>query len=148
MLNRLKAYNERLCEDLCSCLNAPISLGNIKIVKSLMDQIRSVEKFSEKWCFTSDDAKDWAERMINEDGTTGPHWAMSETSVIEHSDIDDTCWWLTMNMMYSDYCKIATKFSIQAADFCASLSKAFLEDKDAERGEAKLARYYYGIVKK
>lgn len=148
MLSGLKAYNERLCEDLCSCLSAPISLGNIKIVKSLMDQICLVEKFSEKWCLTSDEAKVWAEGMINEDGTIGPHWTVAETSIIEHSEIDDTCWWLTMNMMYSDYCKVATKFNVTAEALCTSLSKAFLEDKDAECGETKLARYYYGIVKK
>lgn len=149
MLSDIKAYKERLCEDFRSCLTGPITLGNIKIVKTLMDQICSVDQFSEKIGLTLHDAKEWSEGMVNEDGTTGPHWTLEETTAIDHSEnIDDLCWWIAMNMMYSDYCKTATKFNIAPAEFCASLSKAFLEDKDAECGETKLARYYYGIVKK
>ena len=50
-----------------------------------------------------------------------------------------------MNMMYSDYCKTAEKMGVNNAAFYAGLSKAFLEDQDAQPD--KLARYYEYIAR-
>lgn len=31
---------------------------------------------------TRDDAEAWAAHMVNEDGTTGPHWPMEQTTAL------------------------------------------------------------------
>ena len=51
-----------------------------------------------------------------------------------------------VNMMYSDYRKVAEKFNIGSPDFYACMAKALLDDKDAKPN--KLARYYHGIAEK
>ena len=85
--------------------------------------------------------------MMNEDGTKGPHWSVVETSGFKRSSVvSESSWNATMNMMYSDYYKVAEKYGLNRPDFYADLAEAFLNDKDADRGEAKLAQYYYGIV--
>ena len=34
---------------------------------------------------TRDDAEAWAAHMVNEDGTTGPHWPMEQTTALAES---------------------------------------------------------------
>lgn len=54
---------------------------------------------------------------------------------------------LAMNMMYSDYCKVAQKFGADRPEFYAEMAKAFLKDKDFDgNGEEKLWLYYKCIV--
>ena len=52
-----------------------------------------------------------------------------------------------MNMMYSDYCKVAKKFNINNVDFYVGMTAAWLDDQDTAAGEAKTARYYECVVK-
>ncbi len=57
-----------------------------------------------------------------------------------------TEFFVAMNMMYSDYCKVFRKFGVgDKVDFYACMAKAFLDDKDAHTD--KLARYYEYVVK-
>ena len=96
---------------------------------------------------THDRAVEWVKRMENADGTTGPHWDMNQTrQVMEQHNIhlNDIDFWVTMNMMYSDYCKVAKKHNCSTSEFYAAMAKAFLEDKDAY--PEKLSRYYECIV--
>ena len=51
-----------------------------------------------------------------------------------------------MNMLASDYYKVAEKFSVLEDDFFFCMAKAFLEDKDAVPN--KVGAYYEYIVKK
>lgn len=60
-------------------------------------------------------------------------------------DLNRLDFYATMNMMYSDYCKVAEKFGINGIDFYAEMAKAFLLDKDA--GPHKLENYYWHVVK-
>ncbi len=53
-----------------------------------------------------------------------------------------------MNMMYSDYCRVANKYGSGMSDFYAYMAKAFLFDKDAPSPKEKLAAYYHSIVEK
>ena len=55
-------------------------------------------------------------------------------------------WWAAMNMMYSDYYSVATKYGLDRPYFYADLAKAFLMDKDAGGPEEKMAGYYHGVV--
>jgi len=92
-------------------------------------------------------AEHWTREMKNEDGTTGPHWSMEQTKkVMEQHKIncDPIEFYAAMNMMYSDYSKVAKEFGVDSAAYYAKLAKAFLEDKDA--GKGKLKRYYECVV--
>ena len=101
---------------------------------------------------TGDDAEAWAAHMVNEDGTTGPHWPMEQTTALAESmglswdKISPWCWWVTMNMMYSDYSGVAEKYGVSIAEFYADMARAFLMDKDGPGAKKKLAAYYHGIV--
>lgn len=94
-------------------------------------------------------AKEWTAMMENEDGTTGPHWSMEQVKkVIEQRGMpgDPVEIWVAMNMMYSDYCKVAKKLGVNTMDFYAEMARAFLDDKDAGVPD-KLTAYYNHVVK-
>lgn len=94
-------------------------------------------------------AKEWTAMMENEDGTKGPHWSMEQIKkVIEQRGMpgDPVEIWVAMNMMYSDYCKVAKKLGVNTMDFYAEMARAFLDDKDAGVPD-KLTAYYEYIVK-
>ena len=98
---------------------------------------------------TKETAMEWTSRMQNEDGTTGPHWPMEQTEQVRKQrsiECDPLAFYVTMNMMYSDYCRVAEKVGASSLDFYAYMSKAFLDDKDTAPN--KLARYYHCVVGK
>ena len=104
---------------------------------------------SEHKALTKETALEWTGRMQNEDGTTGPHWSMEQTEQARKQrgiDCDPLAFYVTMNMMYSDYCKAAEKVNANSVDFYAYMARAFLEDKDAQPD--KLERYHRCIAKK
>lgn len=103
---------------------------------------------SEHKALTKETALEWTGRMQNEDGTTGPHWSMEQTEQArKQRGIDcDPLEFVTMNMMYSDYCKAAEKVNANSVDFYAYMARAFLDDKDAQPD--KLERYHRCIEKK
>ena len=96
---------------------------------------------------------DWVAGMQNEDGTTGGHWTIDETTAAAHSvgirldDISPICWNTAMNMMYSDYLGAASKFGVATPPFFAELARDFLWDKDAGSPAEKLYGYYTGVVR-
>ena len=77
-------------------------------------------------------------KMINEDGTTGAHWRISETTsvakqngiVFDHFNEYD--WNYVMNMIYSDYYGAVSN----DVSTYVKLAKKFLMDKDAKEGKA------------
>ena len=82
------------------------------------------------------------------DGTTGPHWSMEQTEQARKQrgiDCDPLAFYVTMNMMYSDYCKAAEKVNASSVDFYAYMARAFVDDKDA--GDGKISRYFSCVVK-
>lgn len=97
--------------------------------------------------FNREMADTWVSKMKNDDGTRGPHWSMEQTKQVQAQrgiECDPLEFWVTMNMIYSDYCKAAKKANANTIDFYADMAKAFLDDKDAP--EDKLARYYVYIA--
>lgn len=83
--------------------------------------------------------------MINEDGTSGAHWDLEQTtSVARNNDItfsqfNEYDWCYVMNMIYSDYYgSVPNDMSVYIR-----MSRKFLEDKDAEEGKA--FRYYVAM---
>lgn len=98
---------------------------------------------------TPEKAEQWVMGMENADGTRGAHWSMETTEKVRKEigvTVDPLDWWVTMNMMYSDYCAAAVKLGVNTTEFYACMAKAFLEDSDAQPD--KLARYYKYIVRK
>lgn len=96
-------------------------------------------------------AEEWMRDLQNDDGTTGPHWTLDQAKqLMAQKEIGGSpiAWWITLNMMYSDYCKVAKKLGVNTVDFYASMAEAFLNDKDAVGGGGaeKLAQYYAHIV--
>lgn len=97
-----------------------------------------------------DMAMEWTHQMQNADGSAGPHWTMEETQDAQRQrnlHCEPLTFWVTMNMMYSDYVEVAEKVGANKMDFYVYMAKAFLEDKDSRnRGKEKLARYYEYVV--
>ena len=79
-------------------------------------------------------------------GLIGP---LSRPSRSWHSagiECDPAEFWAALNMIYSDYVKVAKKFNVGSnIDFYVDMAKAFLDDKDA--GPDKLAKYYQYVVR-
>lgn len=96
---------------------------------------------------TRETAMEWTRHMENADGSQGPHWPMEKTEEARNQrgiQCDPLEFYVAMNMMYSDYVKVAEKVNCSSMDFYAYMAKAFLDDKDAQPD--KLARYYRYVV--
>ena len=85
--------------------------------------------------------------MRNEDGTTGPHWSLEETTAVAKSNdlsflkFNQYDWNYVLNMMYSDYYGAVPNDT----NTYIRLALKFLEDKDAKEGKAYC---YYMAMKK
>lgn len=85
--------------------------------------------------------------MMNNDGSTGPHWTIEQTNAVakqygilfdKYNEYD---WNYVMNMIFSDFYGIISN-DVQSY---VRFAKAWLEDKDGPEGKA--FKYYYEIVK-
>lgn len=100
------------------------------------------------------DIHHWKQMMENEDGTRGPHYDMqqiiseSEKLGVRFDEFDEKEFCIAVNMMYSDYCKVAKKYVAPDKElaFFADLAKAFLDDEDGPEASEKLALYFHCIV--
>ena len=73
--------------------------------------------------------------MKNADGSTGPHYTMEQAKQImdqQGYSGDEVDFFVAINMMYSDYCKVAKRNNCGTTEFYAAMAKAFLDDKDAQ----------------
>lgn len=83
--------------------------------------------------------------MYNEDGTTGGHWTLEQTSQVARQSginfdkFNEYDWNYVMNMIYSDF---YGSVSNEASTY-VKMSKKFLEDKDAPEGKA--LKYYLAM---
>lgn len=94
---------------------------------------------------TKQRAEEWAEQMENVDGTHGPHWTMDQVKQVmaqKKIDCDPVAFFVTLNMMYSDYAKVAKELGVSNMDFYIKMAKAFLDDPDGPGPEEKIAKYY------
>ena len=155
----MKEYMDKLYHKLHEAMEKPVTLGSAEEVGLYAKTIRRLEKLDcraeqpEAATFDRETAMQWAERMQNADGSTGPHWTMDQTSAIADSMgiqapvVPHWAWGVTMNMMYSDYYPVAVEFGLNRPEFYAALAKAFLLDKDGPGPERKLMEYYEHIAK-
>ena len=81
-------------------------------------------------------------KMENEDGTTGGHWTLEQTTSVAKSNgiefihFNEYDWCYTLNMIYSDYYGAVPN----DVSTYVEIAKKFLCDKDAPEGKA--LRYY------
>lgn len=152
MMDKIKAYKAKLCEALEACMAEPVSSRSVSSCTMLMDALCKADKITmevEVSTFTEADAKRWTEHMKNDDGSMGAHWTLEQATAVANSigvHVDPWIWFAALNMEYSDNFDVAQKYGLDRPEYYADLAKAFLFDKDGGGPEAKIARYYHGIV--
>ena len=155
----MKEYIEKLYTKLHEAMEKPVTRGSAEEGGLYAKTIRRLEKLDcredepDAAEFDRETAMQWAERMQNADGSTGPHWTMEQTTAVAESMgiqaavVPRWAWGVTMNMMYSDYYPVAVEFGLNRPEFYAALAKAFLIDKDGPGPVRKLMKYYEHVVK-
>lgn len=99
------------------------------------------------------DMRRWSSNLKNKDGTRGPHFEkehvreLSEKMKLEFDEYTFDELLMTMNMLYSDYCKVVrfNETEMKIAKYI-EMAMAFLEDDDGYSPSDKLARYYCFVV--
>lgn len=153
---QIKAYIPKLEYSIREYMRNPATPNAAQGIMAMVECLNMLKGAEGAICtgreMTKADAEAWADHMVNEDGTTGPHWGVDQTTAIAESmgmtweKVSRPCWWITMNMMYSDYSGVAEKYGVSIAEFYADMARAFLMDKDGPGAKEKLAAYYHGIV--
>lgn len=154
--DQLKEYIPKLEKSIVAYMTGtpptPNSAQGITAMVTCLELLKKAERES---CSELDRsaAEMWVSRMENEDGSTGAHWSMEQTTALgdglglSWESFSPWCWWVTVNMMWSDYYSVASHFGVATPDFFAELARAFLCDKDAVGAKEKLSAYYCGIVR-
>lgn len=144
----MKAYKEKLYAALMKIEEEPVCMRTVEQATAVTELLCVLEKLGhheETHKFTEEDAKDWTASMVNEDGTRGAHWTKEQTAqvaAVAGVDVKPCVWWAVLNMVYSDYYKVAAKYNLDRPEFYSDLAKAFLMDKDAGTPEEKTAAYF------
>lgn len=153
----IAAYKDKLERGIAEYMGMPAGERSAAGVRGMLECWSVVDAAEQALCggsgdFTRADAEAWCAKMVNEDGTAGPHWTMEQTTAVAESvgvvfdQLAPWCWWAAMCMMYSDYCGVASQYGVGTAEFYADMAKAFLFDRDAGGPRAKMAAYYHGIA--
>ena len=101
---------------------------------------------------TREKAQAWVEQMQGEGGSDGETWTFEEIEEIakkngipkQEKKLVEL--YAVMNMLASDYYKVAEEFDVLNDEFFVCMAKAFINDKDAVPD--KVAMYYECIAKK
>lgn len=153
---QLKAYIPKLERSIQAYMTqTPPSPNTAQGIMAMWECLTMLKAAEAETCgeFSRADAEAWAAAMRNTDGSTGAHWTLDQTTEladslgIDRETVSPWCWWVTVNMMYSDYFGVASHFGVATPEFFAELARAFLLDADGPGAKAKLAAYYCGIVK-
>ena len=146
-LKIVECLSQPMDENVAAKLNAYNSAYNA--VCQWSEESRPEKKDVSDKSFTLDVAEEWASKLQNEDGSSGPHWTMEQAKRImaqRNISLDPTEFWIAINLIYSDFSPVAKKHGVGSnLDFYVDMAKAFLNDKDA--GPNKIARYYECVVK-
>ena len=147
----IEAYKNKLANEIVKFMAAPMNTRYVEAVDSMVKCYMNIsnmqEMITKDFTFTPEKAEKWLLELENNDGTKGAHWTLAQTNAYRPNDIKDYVWECTMNMMYADYCDVATKHGCNTVDFYVNMAKAFLYDKDFKgEPEAKVAAYYNCVV--
>lgn len=157
MHTHLNEYKDKLKKAITQYMQQPITERSVVAIDAMLKCLDRINKMDMKsnieYTFDETMAYEWTDHMMNEDGTSKAHWSIDQTTAlandldVQFTHISDYCWYVTVNMMYSDYYEVAEKFGINIPEFYGCLAKAFLFDKDAISPKAKISAYYHCIVK-
>lgn len=163
-MNQIEENKKDLWETMEQLGSEPLNLERARNLGVLMDAYKALclisgEEHAEGgavaigvaggFSMTKQEAESWVSRMKNADGSVGAHWALDQTEQVrtQHGiDCDPMKFWVAMNMMYSDYCKVAKKNNVSTLDFFVDMAKALLDDADAQPD--KLARYWKYVAER
>lgn len=153
----IRAYRMKLEHEISEYMDMPVSERTVEAISGMLECLAAIK--AAEHCaghavhgLTREEAESWNEAMLNDDGSTGGRWTVDQTSAamsaadVPAGGVSPWCWNVTMNMMFSDYGRIAEKYGLPVEAFSADLAKAFLFDKDGGEPGEKLAAYYHGIV--
>lgn len=153
---QIKAYIPKLEYSIREYMRNPATPNAAQGIMAMVECLNMLKGAEGAICtgreLTKADAEAWTAHMENEDGTTGPHWPIEQTSALADSmgispeQVPPWCWWITVNMMYADYSEVALHYGIKTVGFFGEMAQAFLFDKDGPGFRDKLAAYYFGIV--
>lgn len=145
------AYRDKLEDSIEEYMQMPVSQRSAEAVESMCECLEHINALigthsDEITDMTEIDYEDWMYGLINTDGSTGPHWSVSDTnSVGRPDDVDELEWNATMNMLYSDFYDVFKQYGVGTTQFYSDVAKAFIHDEDAP--DDKIERYYRYIVK-
>lgn len=103
---------------------------------------------SHSMALTSDEAHEWVNHMDMPENGSGAHWTMAQTTAeakkagITFDKFTECDFWVTMNMMFSDYYKPGRDVGTYV-----DLARKFLCDADGYSGTEKLYRYWKYVAK-
>lgn len=145
-------YLVKLEQETHEYMAMPINTRNVEAIESMIRCYNIISGLNEmreediEGEITREEAEHWNSMMMNADGTSRGHWTIYETNEVDKpKDVPDYVWNVVMNMMYSDYYQVATKYGTNSPYFYADLARAFLNDNDAVVN--KVNAYYVYIVK-
>jgi hypothetical protein len=102
---------------------------------------------------TKEDFEEWKRKLKNSDGSHGEHFSKEQVEQvakqmgIDINAFDNMVFCMTVNMLYSDYCKVFKKYGMDRLEVYIDLAHAFLKDEDFDGSpDEKLALYYHCIV--
>ena len=151
-LEKVRHEIKEMLEKGCMTSECVRDLGMLYLLQEKMEDSHSEMRpapYREDSVFDLHKAKTWVGSMKNADGSTGEHWTFEQTSQVmkqRNMECSPIEFYATMNMLWSDYGKIAEKFGVSNIDYWAEMSRAFLMDRDAVHN--KLAHYYECIAQK
>ncbi len=104
---------------------------------------------------TTGEAMTWVSKMENQDGTTGAHWKIDQTTAVaEQHKIDlnkvgKEAFYVALNRAYSDHYNTAKKYNAHTTpDFFVCLVKDDINDSDSVSLKERVAVGYHYIAKK
>ena len=84
MKDDLKEYKQKLEKELSAYMELPVSERSAAAVRGMAECWEQVDKLGKCMCrsadFSKEDAKAWNTDMQNDDGTTGGHWTVQQTT--------------------------------------------------------------------
>lgn len=114
---------------------------------------RDYNDYNDKLKLTKADMMQWKKMLQNADGTHGEHYDMeqimqaAEKMNVRFNNFSEKELCMTVNMLYSDYCRLVKKYipPEKELQFYIEMAKAFLDDEDGPEPSEKLALYFHCI---
>lgn len=151
MKTKLEEYKSRLEKGIVEYMANPVSERSSSAIDGMIEcwkHINEMETMLDGCMEMKEiDYARWNREMKNDDGSIGGHWTLDQTNVVAKElgcYHDERDWNVAMNMMYSDYSKVADKFGVNVPVFFGMMADAFLKDVDSKKNKLKI--YYNYIV--